>query len=362
MSSVPVFVGLDYHQDAVQVCVLNDEGKILTNRSVDNDVQAVNRVATRHGRPVRIAIEACCGAANLAQQLSDTYHLPIELGHPGYVSRMKGSPDKSDFSDAQLLADLTRVNYLPKVWLAPDYIRQLRHLSRHREQLVRRKRNTKLRIRALLRDNRLKCEGVRPWTKAWLAWLTNEAALPAGDRWIVEDHLAELASLTKRLATVEKRVREFTAEDGVMAHLLTLEGVGLATALTLRAEIGCFERFRTGKQLARFCSVSPRNASSGHRQADAGMIKAGNPQLRAVLVELAHRLVRGSGPWAKKAAALLARGKQKNVVVAAIANRWTRWLHHEMQRFHEAELTSALARQKGAAPTVIPVASTAATG
>ena len=32
---------------------------------------------------------------------------------------MKKSPDKTNFSDAKLLADLVRVGYLPKVWLAP---------------------------------------------------------------------------------------------------------------------------------------------------------------------------------------------------------------------------------------------------
>ncbi|MCH8046060.1 MAG: hypothetical protein IID44_20290 [Planctomycetes bacterium] len=45
---------------------------------------------------------------------------------------MKRSPDKSDLSDAHLLADLTRVNYLPKVWLVPQAIRVLRRLMRHR--------------------------------------------------------------------------------------------------------------------------------------------------------------------------------------------------------------------------------------
>jgi transposase len=41
----------------------------------------------------------------------------VSLGHPTYIARMKSSPDKSDFSDGRLLADLTRVGYLPKVWL-----------------------------------------------------------------------------------------------------------------------------------------------------------------------------------------------------------------------------------------------------
>jgi len=45
--------------------------------------------------------------------------------------------------------------------------------------------------------------------------------------------------------------------------------------VTIRAEIGRFDRFRTGKQMARFCGLSPHNASSGARQADAGLIRAG---------------------------------------------------------------------------------------
>ena len=66
MSSLPVFVGLDYHQDSVQVCVLDSTGRQLANRSVANDAAAVAAVARRHGRPLRIAVEACCGAAAMA--------------------------------------------------------------------------------------------------------------------------------------------------------------------------------------------------------------------------------------------------------------------------------------------------------
>ncbi len=67
--------------------------------------------------------------------------------------------------------------------------------------------------------------------------------------------------------------------------------------VTFRAEVGRVDRLQSGKQLARFCGVTPRNASSGKRQADAGLIRAGNPALRNVLIELSHRLIR-SDRWA----------------------------------------------------------------
>jgi transposase len=355
MASVPVFVGLDYHQDSVQVCVVDATGKTLLNRSVANDLAAIAQAALRYGRPQRIAIEACCGAAELAERLSLDRGLSVTLAHPGYVNRLKRSPDKTDLGDAQLLADLTRVNYLPAVWLATQKIRELRRLMRHRCQLVRRRKDIKLRIRGLLRENRIARPTAHAWTKAWLAWLQQEAPLSTSDRWIAEDHLAELVSVSTRIRAVEQRIRQAIQDDPIVERLMTLPGVGLVTAATLRAEVGCFDRFDTGKQLARFCGVTPRNASSGARQADAGLIRAGNPELRIVLVELAHRLIRGLDPhWGKLAAGMLNRGKPKNVVIAAVANRWVRWLHHELRR---EGTTSARARQKGAAPSIFTAAS-----
>lgn len=346
MSSLPVFVGLDYHQDSVQVCVLNHQGEKLCNRSVENDSATIHRVMTRHGTPRRVAIEACCGAADLAEQLATERQLPIQLAHPGYVNRMKRSPDKTDLGDAQLLADLVRVNYLPRVWLAPKAIRELRRLVRRRANLVRGRKDTKLRIRGLLRENRLQCPTANAWTKAWYGWLRQEAELSESDRWLVEDLLEELAFFESKIAAVMARIGQATADDLLVARLQDLYGVGPITAVTLRAEVGRFDRFDNGKQLARFCGVTPRNASSGTRQADAGLIKAGNPQVRMVLIELAQRLIRlQHAQWGKLAHGMLSRGKPKNVVVAAIANRWTRWLYHELQR----DTTSTSARQKEAA-------------
>ena len=41
MSKVTVYVGLDYHKDSIQVCVMDQSGQVLANRSCPNDVQAL---------------------------------------------------------------------------------------------------------------------------------------------------------------------------------------------------------------------------------------------------------------------------------------------------------------------------------
>jgi len=332
MSQDTVFVGLDYHQKSIQVCVLDTEGEVLVNRSCENSSESLRTLIERFdARQVRVAIEACCGAADLADELVDQFGWCVSLAHPGYVSRMKQSPDKTDFGDARLLADLLRVGYLPKVWLAPEYVRELRRLVRYREQLAATKKATKLRIRALLREQRLRCPHARPWTVVWQEWLRNTKDLSEQGRWVMDQHLTDLAEVQTRLASVEARMRTWCGEDSLIAFLLTLPGIGFLTAVTIRAEIGRFDRFVSGKQLSRFCGLSPRNASSGERQADAGMIKAGRPQLRVVLIEAAHRLARYEPRWADMAKRLRRKGKPGSVVAAAIANRWMRWLFHQVQ-------------------------------
>ncbi len=333
MIKLPVFVGLDYHQQSVQVCVMNSQGEVLVNRKCPNDWHAVVAAIPSHAGPVQAAIEACGGAADLADELVEHARWSVDIAHPGYVHRIKQSPDKTDYSDSRLLADLERVGYLPKVWHAPERIRELRRLVRYRQQLSAEHRSVKLRIRALLRDHRLTFTEARAWTKAWLAWVARGAELPEESRWIMDQHLAQLAHVKERMQVSEERLAHFAQDDRLIAALLKIPGVGLITAVTIRAEIGRFDRFRNGKQLSRFCGLSPRNASSGQRQADAGLIKAGNTELRRVLTQAAHRLMRYEPRWQQIACQLKQRGKPTPLVVAAVANRWMRTHYHQLRSY-----------------------------
>ncbi len=328
MSSVTVFVGLDYHQAFVQVCVMNQAGAILGNRRCENVASAIVEYVRAYGDRVIAAIEACCGAAALADELIAA-GWKVSLAHAGYVSKIKQSPDKTDWSDARLVADLIRIGYLPNVWLPPAQLRQLRHVVRYRQQLAQERRTAKLRVTALLRTHRIEFQGSR-WTKCWVAAVRDCQGLGSEGQWVVGQLLDQIDFLQKQLDITEARLRELTAKDVFVQKLLSYAGVGLITAVMLRAELGEVSRFRSGKQLSRFCGISPRNASSGLKQADAGLIRAGNPQLRTVLIEAAHRLQRCDARWAELGMQLRARGKPGSVVAAAVANRWVRWLYHQL--------------------------------
>jgi transposase len=208
IAELAAFLGLDYHDASIQVCVLDAAGKVLGNRSLPNDVDAVvafvEQVAPGHVIQGG-AVEACCGAANFAERLR-AIGWNIELAHAGLCSRMKQNPDKTDLTDAHLLADLVRVGYLPRVWLPPQEIRDLRRLVRYRQQLVEKRRNTKLRMRAMLREERVQVpsDAGNVWTKGWLAWLRTTTALGSHSRWVMDRHLASLDQIVVEIREVEQ--------------------------------------------------------------------------------------------------------------------------------------------------------------
>ena len=156
MSKITLCVGFDYHDDSIRVCVMDEDGTVLVNRSLPNSEGEVIDLVSQFGSYAVCAVEACCGAADFAHRLRQHTGWDVRLAHPGYARRLKQSPDKSDHDDAQLLADLVRVKYLPEVWLAPTETRELRRLVRYRQQLKRNRAEIKLQIRALLREERVK--------------------------------------------------------------------------------------------------------------------------------------------------------------------------------------------------------------
>lgn len=335
MKRIPVSVGLDYSMSGVQVCVQDMQGKVLRNKKCDDRWHVIAGLVGK-GETVSVAvIEACAGAADLADELKTQAGWPVQMAMPGIVNKMKLSPDKTDWQDARVLCDLGRINYVPPVWLPPKPVRELRLVVRYRQQLVNQRRAAKLRMGAILRQQRVVLQG-RRWSKPWQAAMAAHKDLSEQARWVLQQHARAVVKLTEEIDLVEAHLEAIAAGDKSVRQFMACKGIGLVTACVMRAEIGSFTRFRSAKSLARYCALTPRNASSGARQADAGVIQAGSQMLRAILIEAAHRLARFEPRWMAFAAALRARGKHGSVIAVAIANRWMRSLYHQGKELEQA--------------------------
>lgn len=332
-------VGIDYHSKVIQIAMVGEPGDNYKYHRCENNIDEVVKFIQKHGGANVVALEASTGAAKFAEQLNKATGWHVKLCHPGYVNRMRNNPDKSDWSDSRLIADLTRVGYLPEVWLAGPELRDLKVIVRYRSSLVEEQRQNKLKIQSLLRQERIsRPEDIKSlWTKAGKAWLLSITDFQEQSGWVFKRFINRVAELDVQIKEADLRLKDYAKSDLIITKLMNFRGVGLIAAVTLRAEIGFFSRFKTGKQLSRFCGYTPRNSSSGEKQADAGLIKAGNPALKGILAQVGHCLKRYDSHWQSFTKTLADKGKKNSVIVAAIVNRWLRRLFYQMVEFERGQ-------------------------
>jgi hypothetical protein len=70
MGTVACYIGLDYHQDSLQVCVRGGDGRHLLRRSRPNDWRRIAKLAEAAGPVRRAAVEACRGSADVAEEVA----------------------------------------------------------------------------------------------------------------------------------------------------------------------------------------------------------------------------------------------------------------------------------------------------
>ena len=131
-----VYVGMDVHRKRSQVAIVDDAGDQQRNRNVPNDPAKLVPIlgALPPGTPV--AFEAAYGWGWLVELLEEL-ELEPHLVHPSRCKAIASARLKNDKVDAATLAQLLRADLLPEAWIAPQPVRDLRALLRHRASLVR---------------------------------------------------------------------------------------------------------------------------------------------------------------------------------------------------------------------------------
>jgi transposase len=89
-------------------------------------------------------------------------------------------------------------------------------------------------------------------------------------------------------------------EDKVCQRLTTIPGIGPITATALTATVGDATVFESGRHLAAWLGLVPRQNSSGGKERLGGISKAGDGYLRRLLVHGARAVMRWHGktsPW-----------------------------------------------------------------
>ena len=151
-------------------------------------------------------------------------------------------------------------------------------------------------------------------------------ALPPVIQQTLQVIVAQLAALQSQIAELERSIHAQHRASDVSHRLETIPGIGVIGATAIAATVTDPSAFRSGRDLAAWIGLVPRQHSTGGKEKLGGISKQGDRYLRRLLIVGALSVVRqakahpGKYPWLTK---LLAR-KPAMVAAVALANKMAR--------------------------------------
>jgi transposase len=217
-------------------------------------------------------------------------HGTVLLAHPMRLRAMIQRRTKTDKLDAQLLANLLRIDQIPLAYIPPEPYQRLRDLTRCRARLGRHLAKVKIQLRDLLARQNRESPYRTPFGPRGLGWFRGQDFGPIEN--MVRDELLErFRHYAKHIALFDKRLEEMRQAFPQTESLLDIRGIGLYSALLIVAEIGEVERFRAAKQVGAYTGLTSRVHQSGGHCYQGSITRQGSPWLRWVLVQAAMKAV-----------------------------------------------------------------------
>jgi transposase len=289
------FVGIDLHRRRTVLVRMSLTGERLGSMvRFPSTAEALRREMAAAGTAPQVVLEATYGwywAVETLQQLGAQVHLAHPLGIKGFTNRRV----KNDERDAVDLADLLRMGRLPEAHIAPEPVRALRELVRHRAKLSRWRSAVKTSIHAVLAKR-----GV-PVPMSDLFGVEGTALLNAlcessGRPGFEPEYAARVSSLRGLLAVLEAEIAGFDRRiaAALAGHpgyrtLQQLSGVGPVFAAVFLAEIGDVARFADADKLTCWAGLTPRHRESDTTVHRGRVTKQGSKLVRWAAGEAVQR-------------------------------------------------------------------------
>lgn len=287
-------------------------------------------------------MEACSGAHHWARMLLgmgfDVVLLPPRYVRP-YVMR-----NKTDRADAEALLQALRDPRIRPVAPKTQEQQAITALHRVRSQWMGTRTARINALRGLLREFGITLPAGTRRLPTLLAQALDSARdrLPAPLLSAVHALWGEVEDLSRRVDELEAQLEQIAQANEHVQQLRQIPGIGLLTATALYASIGDIGAFPSGRHLASWLGLTPREHSSGTTRRLGRISKQGDPYLRTLLTHgarsallLAQRKSRAGKPltylegWGMRKAA----EQHPNWAVSALANKlartaWAVW-HHQ---------------------------------
>ncbi len=290
------YVGLDVSLKSTSICVVDADGVVIVEQSVDSGPDCIADFIHMNAPGVqRVGLESGPTSVWLWRELAQR-GLPvicIDARHARAALSMQ--INKSDRNDAVGIARIMQTGWYREVQIKSPVSHATRALLNTRALLVKIRRDLENQVRGLL-----KVEGLVIGRAKDGVFSSRVRAL-LGERpdmaLIIEPLLSARENTRQQLGLLERRVRQLASETPLTRSLMTVPGVGPVTALAFMATIDDPGRFRRSRSVGAYLGLTPRRHASGEVDWNGRISKCGDTLMRSYLFEAAGVLLTRVQKW-----------------------------------------------------------------
>jgi len=288
-----ITIGMDLGDKSHSICVMRDADKIM-ECELTNTAKAIEKFFKKH-RGATVIIETGTHSPWISRLL-EKLGMKVLVGNTRKLRAIWDSTQKSDVRDAEMLARIGRFD--------PQLLSPIRHrgeqsqidleLIRGREVLVSARTKMVNHVRGTV-----KAMGQRiPKCSTDCFHRRAREALKDNQLLTVEEPVLKMIELmTEKIHELDKRIN-------IMAHesypetdrLQQVNGVGPLTSLAYVLILEDGKRFQKSRDVGAFLGMTPRRDQSGGTDKQLRISKAGNGELRRLLVGCTHYILGPFGP------------------------------------------------------------------
>jgi transposase len=281
-------VGLDLSRKRIDFHVLDQEGECIEAGAAPPDVDGLERLAARlarHRRPLQGAIESMTGARFVHDQL-ERHGWQVEIADAQKAKGLAPLACKTDRIDAWVLAELSRRELVPAIWLPDPEVRGARERARFRLHLVRQRARLKQRTHQTLITHGRRCPVSDLFGRQGRE-LLDRLQLPEPWRSTVSASVRLIDETDREITAIERELKGLGADHRYVPLLMTAPGIGWVLGYTIAAELGDITRFASADKLVGYTGLRPRVYQSGDSDRRGPLAKNGPKYLRWALCEAA---------------------------------------------------------------------------
>src|SRR5690348_8435585 len=282
-------IGLDIAKSVFQVHGVDVDGAVVMWKRISR-AKLLEFFATLPA--CLVGVEACPTAHYWSRRLQALGHT-VRLMPPSYVKAyLKRS--KNDANDAAAICEAVTRPSMRFVPIKSEQQQSGLMLHRTRQLLVRQRTMLSNAIRGHMAELGIISAKGRNGTAELLQIIGNvkDNRIPPVARFCLELLARQYLSLSAEVASIDKRIHAWHRSCEASRRLEEIPGIGPIVATALVAEIGDWRAFSSGRNLAAWIGLVPKQHSTGGKDRLGGISKQGNRYLRWLLVAGAMAVIR----------------------------------------------------------------------